>query len=68
MNNSSSDRGDGLGYMPSIPFPYFCWTFWKWQKVRCQCGKAFVSKDLGFTPPEYAVHWVLTHLDEEEKA
>ncbi|HXI85303.1 MAG TPA: hypothetical protein VNL17_14575 [Verrucomicrobiae bacterium] len=51
-----------LGYMPDIPCPWYCWTFWKWQKVRCACGKTFISRDLGLMPPEYETHYVLNHI------
>jgi hypothetical protein len=51
-----------LGYTLSIPCPYFCWQFWKWQKVRCQCGKEFVSRDLGLVPPEYEKHYKESHF------
>ena len=55
-----------LGYIPSVPLPWYCWQFWKWQKVRCQCGATFISSDLGMMPLEYKRHWVLTHMAEVE--
>jgi hypothetical protein len=55
-----------LGYVPAVPLPFYSWQFWKWQKVRCQCGATFVSRDLGLMPPEYETHYVLTHIKEAE--
>jgi hypothetical protein len=52
---------EGLGYMPCAPCPFYVWELWKWQKVRCDCGKTFVSRDLGLMPREYEAHWMLTH-------
>lgn len=52
-----------LGWMPKVPCPWYCWQFWKWQKVRCmRCGAAFVSRDLGLMPEKYVTHFVLTHV------
>ena len=51
-----------LGYIPDIPLPYYCWQFWKWQKVQCVCGKTFISRDLGSTPREYEAHYALEHI------
>ena len=52
-----------LGWMPAVPCPFYCWQFWCWQKVRCMCGKEFVSKDLGLIPPEYRAHYILEHIE-----
>lgn len=52
-----------LGWMPVAPLPWYCWQFWKWQKVRCECGKTFVSRSLGLMPPEYEAHYMVNHAD-----
>jgi hypothetical protein len=51
-----------LGYIPSVPLPYFEWQFWKWQSVRCGCGKKFITKDLKLVPFEYKKHYILNHI------
>ncbi len=56
-----------LGYVPAIPLPFYCWQFWKWQKVRCECGKTFISRDLGLMPREYETHYALNHIAEDEE-
>lgn len=62
QNNMGTYDPQLEAYMPAVPCPYYCWQFWKWQKVRCECGKEFISRDLGLVPPEYAAHYVLNHL------
>jgi len=62
MTGASSFDPD-LGYVPAIPLPFYCWQFWKWQKVRCQCGAEFVSRSLGLKVPEYETHYALNHID-----
>lgn len=58
-------RDRDLGYVPAIPCPFYVWQFWKWQKVRCFCGKEFVSRDLGLMPPDYETHYSLNHIKEQ---
>lgn len=62
-------RDPDLGLVPAIPCPFYCWQFFKWQKVRCVCGREFISRDLGLLPKEYCNHYALTHIDpvEEER-
>lgn len=55
-------RDSELGLVPSVPCPYYCWQFWKWQKVRCECGATFISRNLGLMPPEYEAHYALNHI------
>jgi hypothetical protein len=49
-------------YVPAIPCPFYVWQFWKWQKVRCHCGKEIITRDLGLLPNKYATHYVLNHI------
>lgn len=49
-------------WIASIPCPYYCWQFWKWQKVQCQCGQTFISRDLGLIPRDYETHFALNHV------
>ena len=65
---STYDLDPVLGYMPSVPLPFYCWQIFWWQKVRCYCGKEFISRDLGMMPPEYRNHYVLTHIEPLECA
>ena len=61
------ERDPELGLVPWVPCPFYCWHLrilhWRWQKVRCrECGKEFISRDLGLMPPEYRNHYVLSHI------
>lgn len=49
-------------YVPAVPCLWYVWQFWKWQKVKCQCGKTFISWDLSLMPKEYECHYVLNHI------
>jgi hypothetical protein len=61
---NSFDRDHELGLIPSVPLPFYVWTRLWWQKVRCgECGKEFISRDLGLMPPEYRNHYALNHID-----
>ncbi len=55
------------GWVPAIPLPFYCWQIWKWQKVRCTCGKTFISRSLGLMPPEYETHYALNHVQSGEE-
>jgi hypothetical protein len=65
MTGQTAQYDPQLGYMPAVPLPFYCWQFWKWQKVRCHCGKEFVTRDKSLCPIEYERHYVLTHVDNE---
>ena len=65
--DDSYTRDPLLGPMPSVPCPWYVWTRWKWQKVRClKCGATFISRDLSLMPIEYESHYALNHIMPEE--
>ena len=66
MKVAVSQFVDGLGWIPLPPCPFYVWQFWKWQKVRCQCGATFISRNLGEMPPEYELHWMLEHSSQQD--
>jgi len=47
-----------LGYVPSIPLPFFGTTkWWKfWIHYVCQCGQGFSRQK------DYEIHYALTHI------
>lgn len=57
------ERDPDLGLIPSVPCPFYVWQRLWWQKVRCECGAEFISRDLGLMPPEYRNHYVLSHIN-----
>jgi len=57
-----------LGWIPSAPCPFYVWQFWRWQKVRCTCGKEFVTRELGLVPSEYKSHYLKEHAIGSEDA
>ena len=68
MSNSQSYSLDPeLGYLPTIPLPFYVWQRLWWQKVRCFCGETFISRNNGLLPEEYERHYALTHITEWPK-
>jgi hypothetical protein len=67
MASNTMQQDSSLGWVPSIPCPFYVWQFWKWQKVRCQCGRTFVSRNLGLMPPEYERHFAINHIEPVER-
>ncbi len=62
--NDCYTRDPELGLVPAVPLPFYVWQRWRWQKVKCACGKTFISRDRGLLPREYEIHYVLAHMGE----
>jgi len=49
-----------LGYVPSIPLPFYGRMKWWHFRTHCVCGEC----KAGFrTTSEYALHYALTHIE-----
>ncbi len=57
--NESYELDPILGYIPSVPLPFYGRSKWWriWEHFGCHCGRYFKHEQ------EYRNHYALTHID-----